>query len=171
MLLVMGCSVWVPVDVGHDSYSAGGLACDVSTGCIGNDSDPIIDVCLDVTEVSSCGSICIIRDTGWVPGMTGVLSVDVGGEVAAEAIIHCVDSHDLVLCKFIAEPGLCTVDDSVWCDPIANVTVSLAAIGVPDDLCGGSDDSVLGASCMLLLFEALPGDDLSCTTWVVWPVL
>lgn len=59
--------------------------------------------------------------------MSGVTCCCLDGiEAKAEAIIHCLDMHDLDLCKFEANHGDMSEGDSLCCDPIANVTVSCA---------------------------------------------
>lgn len=101
--------------------SAGGFACDTSTGCfIIADADSMIDVYLDAAAWPAEGRVDVARDAGTCPGIAGSW----WGDCAAETMIHCVEDHDADLCKLMASPGILSVGDSVCRDPIANVTVA-----------------------------------------------
>lgn len=97
--------------------TAGGVACNGSTGVFADDTDTVIDVCFDCAAVSVCdvGSCLALIGTDY-----GITIAAVGG-CGPEAMMPCWDAV-IDGCCVAAVPLDWTEDDVVCCDPITNVS-------------------------------------------------
>lgn len=86
-------------------------------------------------------------------------------------MIPCIEGVHLDGCYLdVARPALDAWEDSVWWDPITNVTVHSVEEG-STDFPGGWDDSVVYSAWVAGELECCPEEDVSCTSWSHWPVV